>query len=262
MITRIKKALAPLAVASAVAMAAVIPALADTPLNTTVSASTTTVRGQISITKAIARGDQEITRRITALTDLNTRIQAMVKVSATEKAKFSASIQSQINMLTILKAKIDGDTDATVLKADVKSITDSYRIFMLIMPQGRLMAASDRAETLVGLMNTLGAKLQVSITSAVSAGKNVSAAQTAYTDFTAKVSDANTQATNATAVIATLVPDNGNATVAASNKAALMASRADIKTATTDLQAARKDVTTIIKTLNSAGVTASSTVSL
>ena len=115
----------------ALASASFLPALA---------ASTTTVgtRAQAAlaarITKGKDRADQEITRRITALNDLNTKVQAMARVSANEKTAISAAVASEVANLTTLKGKIDADTDVETLKTDIKSITASYRIFMLVIP--------------------------------------------------------------------------------------------------------------------------------
>ncbi len=100
-------------------------------------------------------------------------------------------------------------------------------------------------------MTVVGTKLQTRITAAETAGKNVTALTASLADYTAKIADAKIHADGAVSGIIALVPDQGDATVAASNKAALKAARADIKIATTDLQAARKDATSIIKAIKS-----------
>src|SRR5580692_3820140 len=117
------------------------------PTNTS-AAVTTSVTLTAAETKAISRADQEITRRTTALTDLNTRIQAMQKVTDTFKAGISASITNEINTLASLKTQIDSDTTLTSLKTDIGSITTSYRVFALVLPQGRIAAAADREVTI------------------------------------------------------------------------------------------------------------------
>ncbi len=210
---------------------------------------------------AISRGDTEITRRIAALNDLNTRIQAMQKVTDAFKAGISASITNEVNTLTTLKAKIDADTDLATLKTDIQSITGSYRVFALVLPQGRIAAAADREVELVSMMSTLGAKLQARITTAQQGGATTTALTAALTDMAAKLQDAQTQAEAAVTASASLLPDGGDKTKMASNDAALKQARADLKTAQTDLAAARKDVTTIVSGLNklNASANASST---
>ena len=119
-------------------------------------------------------------------------------------------------------------------------------MFALVLPQGRIAAAADREVTLVSMMSTLGAKLQARVQAAGQGGNDVTALTAALTDTASKLQDAQTQAEAAVSVSAALTPDNGNATVMASNTAALKAARGDIKTAQTDLVAARKDITAIV----------------
>jgi hypothetical protein len=231
----------------------------------TVGVSTSTsLKANLSaarLPKIISNGDTAITARIAALNQLNVRVQDLKNVSAAEKANISNIVQSNITGLTALKAKLDADTDVTVAAADAKSIFGSYRIYALIIPQGYIAAAADRVQTIAGMMNTIGVKLQTRITADQTAGKNVTAMQTALTDLNAKVADAVKQAQTAQSSIATLTPDQGNKTVMASNTAALKAARADIKVATEDLGAARSDAKTIIQDLKTLGIDASASTS-
>ena len=242
------------------AFAAAQTAAVTTSAAVNANASVTLTAGEKT---AITRGDTEITRRITALTDLNTRIQAMQKVTDTFKAGISASITNEVNTLTSLKAKIDADTDLATLKADIQSITASYRVFALVLPQGRIAAAADREVTLVSMLSTLGAKLQARITAAQQGGANVTAMSAALTDMAAKLQDAQTQAEGSVTASASLAPDGGDKTKMAANTAALKTARADLAAAQKDLAAARKDVDTIVKGLASVKTTttASSTTS-
>lgn len=204
------------------------------------------------ITNIVNRADQEITRRINALNALSARVNAMVRLSTTDKTSLSSSIASQITAMNALQTQIAADAAAnstTSLKTDVQSITGSYRIFALVLPQGMIEAASDRVLTIVGIMNDLGTKLSARISTAQSAGNNVTAAASALADFNAKVSDANIQATAAASEVASLTPDNGNATIMASNTATLKDAHSKILAAQQDFITARADAMTIIKAL-------------
>lgn len=230
-------------------------ALAQTPsVTATVSAS---VKFTATETKAKSRGDAEIDRRIAALNDLATRAQAMQKVTDAFKQNISTALQAQITGLTALKAKIDADTDSATLKTDIQSVTSSYRIFALVLPQVRIAAAADREVTLVSMISTIGAKLQARIQDAQKSGANVTALTVALTDMAAKLTDAQTQATAAVTVSAALTPDNGDKTLMASNTATLKTARADIKAAQADLVAARKDINTILSGLKTVEASAS-----
>jgi hypothetical protein len=196
-----------------------------------------------------ARAPADIDRRIASLTKLETRINAMVRVSDATKASLKATIDAQIKVLTDLKAKIAADTDEATLKADMQSITKAYRIYMLVMPQGTILAAADRVSTTVDLMTTLDTKLDARISDAATAGKDVSALTSASIDLKAKLEIAKTDAASAVTLSASLKPDNGDATIMASNKKAMEDARAKIKSAQDALKAARKDAETIVKGL-------------
>ncbi len=218
---------------------------------TSTATSTTSVNNAAKMARAIAQGDKEIDRRVAALNSFSTRIDAMTKISDAEKTVLKNEVQVQVTALTSLRAKIDADTDASVLKTDIKAITDSYRTFALFIPQGQILAAADRAGGLVDTMIAVGIKFQAAITAAQTAGKDITFLQTTYADYTAKVADATSAYQEAGNIVAALVPDQGDTTVAASNKATLLKARADIKKAVQDLVAARKDANTMQKTLKS-----------
>jgi hypothetical protein len=227
-----------------------VPALAfaqTATVTTTTNSTATSVTAKMKT--AISRADKEITRRIAVLNDLNLRVGQMQKVTDAFKQSLTTTVQGQISALTALQAKIDADTDAATLKMDVQSVTQSYRIFALIVPQGSIAAAADRVVTMTNMMTTLGSKLQTRLAAAQSSGTDVTTLSTALSDLGAKLSDASIQAQQSVSVSATLVPDQGDKTKMAANTAALKSARADLSTAQKDLAAGRKDITTILKGL-------------
>ena len=140
--------------------------------------------------------------------------------------------------------------------ADLKTIAPDYRTYLLTLPRTAVVAAADRALTIASEMDTIGAKLQARITAAQNAGANVSSAQSAYADYQAKVADAKVQAQAALDLVLNLQPDQGNATVRASNTAALKSARTKLQAATADLKAARKDMQAITQVVKGKGVNA------
>jgi hypothetical protein len=219
-----------------------------------VTASTSAhVRTGTTGTTAIARADAEITRRITNLTSASVRIGQLKNISSTDKTSLQTSITTQISEMTALKAKIDSDTDAATLKADITSITSDYRIYMLVIPQARIAAATDRAQTIVADMQAMAPQLQARITADQTAGGNVAAAQAAYSDMQTKVSDANIQAAAALNETVSLTPDQGNASIEASNTAAIKDAASKIKTVVADLKAASTDISTIMNAVKGTG---------
>lgn len=235
----------------------------------TTASSTRAIKLDAKLNQAKARGDNEIDRRIEALNKISTRIGEVKNISAGDKSALSAEIQTQVSALTALKSKLDADESTTTIKADIQSITKSYRIYALVLPQISIMAAADRINTVADLITGVSTKVQVRVNAAQTAGKDVTTLQTALADILAKATDAKVQSQAATSLVATLLPDNGDAGVAASNKAALVSARAKIKAGTADLEAARKDIKKIIEALKdfhldggvNASTTASSTIS-
>lgn len=242
--------------AALLALGVLVPSLAFAQ-GATVGVSATVM------TTAKNRANQEIDRRVSALNDLSARINAMQLVTDSFKASLSSNVQNEITAFTTLKTKIAADTDEATLKTDVKTIIDSYRIYILVLPQSRIAAAADRAVTIATMMSTLGAKLQARLQQGQQNGNDVTALAQALADLSVKINDAQTQAQAAVSATATLQPDNGDKTIIASNAAALKTGRADITAAQKDLAAARKDIETIVKGMKSfkAAAAASSTTS-
>jgi hypothetical protein len=203
----------------------------------------------------IKTADKEIDLRITSLNVLITCIGLMKKISSDMQNNLTSNAQNEINELISLKTKINADTDLQTAKTDYQSITKSYRIYLLVLPQTRIIAASDRVLTIVDSMNTVGSKLQTRISALT--GTNTSIESQLLADFNAKVSDASSQANSAVNEVSGLSPDQGNQTKMQANTVALKDAKSKLKTATADLIAARKDAGTIIKNLknNTTGTT-------
>ncbi len=205
------------------------------------------------ITSLKTRADKEIDRRVAALNNLITKINSNKRLSDADKSTFVSQIQSQITTLTTLRSKIDADTDLDTLRADVKSIVDSYRIFALFIPKIHILSSADSMSQAADKLTAIAAKLQTKIQSAQAAGNDVTALQSALSDMQAKVADAKTQYQNAENTVSPLTPD-GYPT----NKSQLDSARAMIKTGAQDLKTARADAVTIISGLKSMKKTSTS----
>ncbi len=231
----------------ALTAASVMPAMAQ---QTAASSTRTAARAmalEARIAKAKTHADQELDRRVTSLNALATRVNDMKKITDAQKSSLTAAITDQVNTVTALKAKIDADTDVATLRADIQSITKSYRIYALILPQASLVAAADRAMDVASSMSALAGKLQARISTLQTSGTDVTALQAAYADFNLKIADANTQANAAVTEAVSLKPDNGDKTVMAANVAALKDARKKVQAAQQDLVVARKDAETIVR---------------
>jgi hypothetical protein len=195
-----------------------------------------------------AHADASIDGRINALEKIEARLNSSTQLTATEKATFATMIQTQIDALTALKAKIGNDTSTSTMHDDKGTIRPEFRTYALVLPRITILAASDRLLSTASNMETVGAKLNTRITAA-SSSVNVTAARASYTDYVAKVADAKVQAQAAANLVVNLSSDNGNATVFAANTAALKAAKLKLDAARADLTAARKDMRDILKDL-------------
>ncbi|QQG47849.1 MAG: hypothetical protein HY044_02040 [Candidatus Woesebacteria bacterium] len=189
------------------------------------------------------RADQEIERRITSLNNLITRIQAMKKISDSQKSAFLSQIQSEITSLTNLKAKIDADTDPEILLTDKKSILTEYRVYWLFIPKFRIVASADRILEISDDLSALVTKIQKLIDSAKQKnGKDISSTNSIISEIQTKLIDAKTQAQNAIDTVSNLTPDGGDASKMSANTQALQSARSMLKNALLDLNNVRFDI--------------------
>lgn len=219
---------------------------------TSTAARGTKIEARMAIAKK--RAAEEISRRINALTALKNRISEAKKISDSVKSSISSTVDNEISKLNTLKAKIDADTDLATLKGDIKSIKDSYRIFALIIPQGRIIAAADKINTIADYLTTISSKLQLRIDEAKAAGKDTSAMEKLLTDFNSKLDDAKKQAKSASDIVSALTPDNGDKAKFDANKRELKKAKEDLKGGRRDLKIARDDAHEITKLLKKLGL--------
>lgn len=224
--------------------------------NATTSAARAEVRAQAvanRIAEAKQRADSEIDRRIGNMTALQARIEAMAKI-ASSSATLEQSLQAQIAAMTALKAKVGSDDATTSLRADIQSITKSYRIYALVIPQAALTASADRILAVADQLAAFSAKLGQRISPLSS---DTSAMMQGLASMNAKIADARVQANAAVSAIVSLQADNGVTSVRDANASALKGAREKLQTAQQDLVAARKDAGSIVKMLEALSPSAS-----
>lgn len=225
----------------ALALLSSAPAFAVT---STSSANAKNVRVDLRVTNLKEKADREIDRRITSLNNITNKINAMKKLSVSDKQSFSLQIQTEITNLTTLKTKIDADTDLPTLKTDVQSIVKSYRVYALFIPKLGIIIAADRMGETADNLDKLAGKLQTKIQDAQASGKNVSSLQTLLADMQKQTADARTQYSAASSEVMTLTPEGYPG-----NKSTLQDARSKLKTAHTDLKKAGQDARKIINEL-------------
>jgi hypothetical protein len=190
-------------------------------------------------------GSTEISRRLSSLQASIASLNATTKLSASDKAILTGQLQSELSSLGALNTKLSADGSLPDARTDVQSVFANYRVYALMLPKTRLVAAADALSSLGDKFNTLAHSLQDKINSAKTSGTDVASSQAALTDLEAKLDDARTKYTGLATTLAALQPSDYNA-----DRTVLTGYRDDLFTARADFTAARADVTTVITGLD------------
>lgn len=190
------------------------------------------------------RAIKEIERRIDSLTNAIDRISEAKRLTDAQKSLLASDIQSEVSSLTELSKKIETETNIEILRQDVKSIVTSYRIYLLYLPQIRIIVAANGILNAADKMSELATKLESRIKE--NQGKDVvtggvDSLESILADMRAKIEDAKTQANNAINIVSQLKP-----TEYPGNKTELQKAKEMLRLAHKDLKEARQDAQKII----------------
>jgi len=120
----------------------------------------------VTITLKKTNALNEIDRRLTSLSGLSDKINAIQRITDVQRVTLLTQVQLEINSLTDLKTKINAETDATALKAEKQSIVDGYRIYALFVPKVEIIVNADKMLSIADALSgkTSDATLQQTIT--------------------------------------------------------------------------------------------------
>jgi hypothetical protein len=116
---------------------------------------------RVEAAKRLASG--AITRRVLALRDLQTAARATVRLTDADRATLTNQLQDQVNGLTSLNAKIQGDSDEATVRADAGKIITDYRVYVLTIPKARGAVVADIELTAADRLSKLADRLQRTI---------------------------------------------------------------------------------------------------
>lgn len=203
------------------------------------------------VANAKDRAKREIDRRIESLNKLIERIRNMKRLTESDQDSLETTLTGQITALTALGVQIESSTATSSLRTDIESITKSYRIYALVLPQITIIAAADRVLNTAAHMDLLTAKLETRIGS-VGSATDVQLLTTTLTAMKTKIVDAKEKAEAAIAAVKVLTPDGGEHGLAQANLDALKAAQEKVRAAQKALVAAHADARVIIKGLKEA----------
>lgn len=212
----------------------------NSPTTTKASANATGTE-QTRITAIKTSGDTEISRRLTTLGSLTSKITSASRLTTTDKAALSAEVSTEANGLNSLKTTLDNATTIEDAKTAAKSIYTDYRVYALVVPKVNLVRVADDQQTVEVKLTALAAKLQTRLDTAKSNGKDVTSMQTTLTDMTSKISGAQTISSSVQAKVINLQPTDFN-----SDHAILSGDRDQLKLARSSNQAAYADAKNIV----------------
>ena len=116
---------------------------------------------RLEAAKRVASG--AITRRVLALRERITAAKSIVRLSEDDRNALVNQLQSQIDGLTTLNSKIQGDGDEATLRADAQGIVTDYRVYLLTIPKARGIVVADLELTAADRLNRLADRLAAAV---------------------------------------------------------------------------------------------------
>jgi len=227
-----------------VSLSAIVGSMGVTGIVNAQAGTSLTAAQQQRLQTIISKGDQEVTRRLTTLNTLMSKINAATRLTASDKAALSNEVTTTMNGLTSLKTTLDAETTLTAARTDVQSIYTEYRVYALVAPKIGLIKVADDQQVVESKLTALAQKLQTRITALQQAGKDVSSLQASLSDMTNKTTAAQAISSQIQSKVINLQPTDYN-----SDHALLSGDRDQLKTAHDDNQAAYNDAKTIVASL-------------
>lgn len=160
--------------------------------------------------KVIQRADQMIAVRLSALSQLSTRVQNDKRLSSDEKTALNTDIQSDISGLTALKAKIDSENDATAIRNDAKTIISDYKIFAIFEPKMRMLIILNNLQKPLTTLQAMVPQLQSLVDTLNSQGKDTTELTSILTDINTQLSDVNATITADITALEAVTPQSTN----------------------------------------------------
>lgn len=195
-------------------------------------------------------GDCEIDRRLVTITTLQGRVAAAGGLTGPDRTTLQSQLAADTSGLTALRAQVDGETDLTTLRADLKQIVMNFRIYALMVPKTAEVIAADTELAAVARLETVEAKLQARVDVAKAAGKDVTQAQSDLDAMHAKVVQVSPLVQGVPASVLPLTPAQYNAGTA---KPILASSRTGLHGGRGLLVGARADARACVAALKALG---------
>jgi hypothetical protein len=187
-------------------------------------------------------GDDAIAKRLASLDGLATKINGLVSkghLTSTQANPLLDQINTNKSGLSALKTKLDGETDITAARTDVKNIYLQFRIYAVFLPRTRHVVEMDIMTNVDAKLKAAEPKIEDAIAKAPADKKDQ--LNTLYADFKAQLKEAEAQIDAGQGQLPVLTPNTFNTDRATYDKA-FSALQADTKAAHDALEKARDDL--------------------
>ena len=140
------------------------------------------------LTKAKDLGAKLIADRKASLQQFNSN--TFAKLTDAQKAAVTKQADTTITALDALNTKIQAETTIDAVKADIKTIYDTYHVYAVFLPQLRMSVMLTEADNILAKLDAYPDRMQKRIDADTAAGKDVTASTAALADFTAQITAA------------------------------------------------------------------------
>ena len=185
---------------------------------------------QVHLEAAKSVATAAITRRVLAVRDLITAVKAATRLNEADRSALANQLQEQINGLTTLNAKIQGDSDPATVRADASRVVTDYRVYVLTIPKARGVVATDIELNAADRLTKLADRLAITVDQAGAKGKDTAKAQADLTALRTRLTAVTGTVAPLPAALLALQPAGypGNHTALEQGRATLRAGRAGL----------------------------------
>jgi hypothetical protein len=207
------------------------------------AATLVTVTAVVATPASAARGEEDgsrprdrclhaVDRRLDRLDRANERIRGARHLTDAHQTMLTDQLTATAASLTRLRGKIASES-GDALKEDCRSVAGDHRVYVLVLPRARLVAAGDAELAAVGKFVDVARKLEAAIDKAADAGRDMTEARADLASMRAYVDSARDGASGIAGSILDLTPADWNAdhTVLDPARKAAIDARLDLRSA-------------------------------
>lgn len=130
-------------------------------------------RSEPSVANLQAVGRCEIDRRLATIERLRGAVDGARRLTDEHEAALERILDRSASGLRALRAEIEAATTVGELRTDLQRIVEDFRIYLLVVPQVRLVIAADVTEAAIARAIQVADRLEQAIQAAEAAGKDV-----------------------------------------------------------------------------------------